>query len=79
MLSLLPFPSPKPWLLLPCSQLSAGLADFDALGTAAVAAEEGGSALIGCKVPESHPKAQIRFQVRGKWLEQSTGEVFCAI
>uniref|UniRef100_A0A8C0ZAV4 Cell adhesion associated, onco regulated n=1 Tax=Cyanistes caeruleus TaxID=156563 RepID=A0A8C0ZAV4_CYACU len=51
---------------------STGLADFDALGTAAVAAEEGGTALIRCKVPESHPKAQVRFQVRGKWLEQST-------
>uniref|UniRef100_A0A8C5TIN8 Cell adhesion associated, oncogene regulated n=1 Tax=Malurus cyaneus samueli TaxID=2593467 RepID=A0A8C5TIN8_9PASS len=38
----------------------------------AVVAEEGGTALIGCKVPESHPKAQVRFQVRGKWLEQST-------
>lgn len=39
-----------------------------------VAAEEGGSAVIGCEVPASHPKAQVRFQVRGKWLEQSTGE-----
>ncbi|NWT82025.1 CDON protein, partial [Lanius ludovicianus] len=48
------------------------LADFDALVTAAVAAEEGSTALIRCKVPQSHPKAQVRFQVRGKWLEQST-------
>ncbi|NXG23452.1 CDON protein, partial [Grallaria varia] len=56
----------------PASVSMASLADFDALVTAAIAAEEGGSALIGCKVPESHPKAQVRFQVRGKWLEQST-------
>ncbi|XP_064254122.1 cell adhesion molecule-related/down-regulated by oncogenes [Passer domesticus] len=56
----------------PAAVSMGSLADFDALGTAAVAAEEGGTALIGCKVPESHPKAQVRFQVRGKWLEQST-------
>ncbi|NXM33384.1 CDON protein, partial [Oxyruncus cristatus] len=56
----------------PATVSMGSLADFDASVTAAVAAEEGGSALIGCKVPESHPKAQVRFQVRGKWLEQST-------
>ncbi|KAM4885726.1 cell adhesion molecule-related/down-regulated by oncogenes [Sylvia borin] len=56
----------------PATVSMGSLADFDALGTAPVAAEEGGTALIGCKVPESHPKAQVRFQVRGKWLEQST-------
>ncbi|NWU82156.1 CDON protein, partial [Onychorhynchus coronatus] len=55
----------------PATVSMGSLADFDASVTAAVAAEEGGSALIGCKVPESHPKAQVRFQVRGKWLEQS--------
>ncbi|XP_014112870.1 PREDICTED: cell adhesion molecule-related/down-regulated by oncogenes isoform X2 [Pseudopodoces humilis] len=57
----------------PATVSMGSLADFDALGMAAVAAEEGGTALIRCKVPESHPKAQVRFQVRGKWLEQSTG------
>ncbi|NXQ56225.1 CDON protein, partial [Anthoscopus minutus] len=56
----------------PAAVSMGSLADFDALGTAAVAAEEGGTALIRCKVPESHPKAQVRFQVQGKWLEQST-------
>ncbi|XP_027566577.1 cell adhesion molecule-related/down-regulated by oncogenes [Pipra filicauda] len=55
----------------PASVSMGSLGDFDASVTAAIAAEEGGSALIGCKVPESHPKAQVRFQVRGKWLEQS--------
>ncbi|XP_061869937.1 cell adhesion molecule-related/down-regulated by oncogenes isoform X2 [Colius striatus] len=48
------------------------LAHFDTSVQPAIAAEEGGSAFIGCKVPESNPKAQVRFQVRGKWLEQST-------
>ncbi|NXF10979.1 CDON protein, partial [Smithornis capensis] len=56
----------------PATVSMASLGDFDASVSAAVAAEEGSSALIGCKLPESHPKAQVRFQVRGKWLEQST-------
>ncbi|NWW78429.1 CDON protein, partial [Climacteris rufus] len=56
----------------PATVSMGSLADFGALVPAAVAAEEGGTALIGCKVPESHPRAQVRFQVRGKWLEQST-------
>ncbi|NWW99036.1 CDON protein, partial [Caloenas nicobarica] len=50
----------------------ASLADFALVAKLAVVAEEGGTALIGCNVPESHPKAQVRFQMRGKWLEKST-------
>ncbi|XP_068023389.1 cell adhesion molecule-related/down-regulated by oncogenes isoform X2 [Melanerpes formicivorus] len=51
----------------------ASLGDFEPwVPPAAVAAEEGGTALLGCKVPESHPEAQVRFQVKGRWLEQST-------
>ncbi|NWQ82846.1 CDON protein, partial [Columbina picui] len=50
----------------------ASLADFAPAAKPAVVAEEGGTALIGCDVPESHPKAQLRFQVRGKWLEKSS-------
>ncbi|NXC19976.1 CDON protein, partial [Corythaeola cristata] len=56
----------------PATVSMASLADFDPLVKPVVAAEEGGTALIGCNVPESNPKAQVRFQVRGKWLEQST-------
>ncbi|NXO02531.1 CDON protein, partial [Rhinopomastus cyanomelas] len=49
------------------------LGDFDlSVKPITVAAREGGSALIGCQVPASNPKAQVRFQVQGKWLEQST-------
>ncbi|KAM9113946.1 cell adhesion molecule-related/down-regulated by oncogenes isoform 1-T3 [Pangshura tecta] len=47
------------------------LDDFDTSVKHIVTAEEGSAAFIGCKVPESHPKAQVRFRVRGKWLEQS--------
>ncbi|XP_064029377.1 cell adhesion molecule-related/down-regulated by oncogenes isoform X2 [Pogoniulus pusillus] len=51
----------------------AGLGDFEPWGQPrAVAAEEGGTALLGCKVPESQPEAQVRFQLRGRWLQQST-------
>lgn len=67
--------SPFPKAALNTSSL-AGLADFAPVAKPVVAAEEGGTALIGCDVPESHPKAQVRFQIRGKWLEKSTGEKF---
>ncbi|OPJ67446.1 cell adhesion molecule-related/down-regulated by oncogenes [Patagioenas fasciata monilis] len=50
----------------------ASLADFAPVAKPVVVAEEGGTALVGCDVPESHPKAQVRFQIRGKWLEKST-------
>ncbi|XP_075377101.1 cell adhesion molecule-related/down-regulated by oncogenes isoform X2 [Mycteria americana] len=56
----------------PATVSMGNLANFDTSVKPAVAAEEGGTAFIGCKVPESNPKAQVRFQVRGKWLEQST-------
>ncbi|NXG49377.1 CDON protein, partial [Psilopogon haemacephalus] len=51
----------------------AGLGEFEGWGQPrAEAAEEGGTALLGCRLPESHPRAQVRFQLRGRWLEQST-------
>ncbi|XP_074707193.1 cell adhesion molecule-related/down-regulated by oncogenes [Strix uralensis] len=56
----------------PATVSMGSLANFDTSVKPAVAAEEGGTAFIGCQVPESNPKAQVRFQVRGKWLEQST-------
>ncbi|KAM6238253.1 cell adhesion molecule-related/down-regulated by oncogenes isoform 1-T2 [Porphyrio hochstetteri] len=56
----------------PATVSMGSLANFDTSPKPVLAAEEGGTALIGCRVPESNPKAQVRFQVRGKWLEQST-------
>ncbi|XP_025072094.1 cell adhesion molecule-related/down-regulated by oncogenes isoform X2 [Alligator sinensis] len=56
----------------PASVSIARLDDFDTSVKSIVTVEEGSSAFIGCKVPESNPKAQVRFRVRGKWLEQST-------
>ncbi|KAM8989206.1 cell adhesion molecule-related/down-regulated by oncogenes isoform 1-T2 [Ara ararauna] len=55
----------------PATVSMASLGDFDGSVKPVVVAEEGGTAFIGCKLPESRPKAQVRFQVRGKWLEQS--------
>uniref|UniRef100_A0A8C8SME3 Cell adhesion molecule-related/down-regulated by oncogenes n=1 Tax=Pelusios castaneus TaxID=367368 RepID=A0A8C8SME3_9SAUR len=48
------------------------LDDFDTSVKHIVTAEEGSAAFISCKVPESNPRAHVRFRVRGKWLEQST-------
>ncbi|OXB56010.1 hypothetical protein ASZ78_015474 [Callipepla squamata] len=48
------------------------LAHFGTSVTPTVVAEEGGTAFIGCAVPQSSPKAQVRFRVRGKWLQHST-------
>ncbi|KAH0623238.1 hypothetical protein JD844_031323 [Phrynosoma platyrhinos] len=49
------------------------LDDFETSWRNTIAVEEGNTALISCKVPRSNPKAQVRFRVRGKWLEQSAG------
>nr|XP_009680231.1 PREDICTED: cell adhesion molecule-related/down-regulated by oncogenes [Struthio camelus australis]XP_009680232.1 PREDICTED: cell adhesion molecule-related/down-regulated by oncogenes [Struthio camelus australis]XP_009680233.1 PREDICTED: cell adhesion molecule-related/down-regulated by oncogenes [Struthio camelus australis]XP_009680234.1 PREDICTED: cell adhesion molecule-related/down-regulated by oncogenes [Struthio camelus australis] len=56
----------------PATVTIGSLDNFDTSVKSVIAAEEGGAAFIGCKVPESNPKAQVRFRVRGKWLEQST-------
>ncbi|XP_042328321.1 cell adhesion molecule-related/down-regulated by oncogenes [Sceloporus undulatus] len=47
------------------------LDDFETSWRNTIAVEEGNTALISCKVPKSNPEAQVRFRVRGKWLEQS--------
>ncbi|KFQ34295.1 Cell adhesion molecule-related/down-regulated by oncogenes, partial [Merops nubicus] len=58
----------------PATVAVGSLAHFDAsVRPSTVTAEAGGAAFLTCKVPKSNPKAQVRFQVRGKWLEQSTG------
>nr|XP_033774053.1 cell adhesion molecule-related/down-regulated by oncogenes isoform X3 [Geotrypetes seraphini] len=48
------------------------LDDFKASERHIITAEEGSSGFIRCKVPDSNPKPQVRFRVRGKWLENST-------
>ena len=50
------------------------LGDFGASGKHVITAEEKSTGFIGCKVPDSNPKAEVRYKIRGKWLKQSTGE-----
>nr|XP_054407489.1 brother of CDO isoform X1 [Pongo abelii] len=35
--------------------------------------DEGNTAVIACHLPESHPKAQVRYSVKQEWLEASRG------
>lgn len=50
------------------------LGDFDSSTKDVIRAEEKGTGFIGCKVPDSNPKAEVRYKIRGKWLKRSTGE-----
>lgn len=36
--------------------------------------DEGNTAVIACHLPESHPKAQVRYSVKQEWLEASRGK-----
>lgn len=35
--------------------------------------DEGNTAVIECHLPESQPKAQVRYSVKQEWLETSKG------
>lgn len=50
------------------------LGDFGASTKHVITAEEKSTGFIGCKVPDSNPKAEVRYKIRGKWLKRSTGE-----
>lgn len=52
------------------------LGDFDSATKHVITAEEKSTGFIGCRVPESNPKAEVRYKIRGKWLKHSTGESF---
>ncbi|XP_020667224.3 cell adhesion molecule-related/down-regulated by oncogenes [Pogona vitticeps] len=56
----------------PATVSIAYLDDFETSQRSTVIVEEGNTALIHCKLPKSNPDVQVRFRVRGKWLEQST-------
>uniref|UniRef100_A0A8C5MUU4 Cell adhesion associated, onco regulated n=1 Tax=Leptobrachium leishanense TaxID=445787 RepID=A0A8C5MUU4_9ANUR len=59
-------------LSLPATVSIAYLGEFDPLARFSVTAQEGGSALIGCRIPDSNPKPHIRYKIRGKWVDKST-------
>ncbi|MEE6484497.1 hypothetical protein FKM82_013888 [Ascaphus truei] len=48
------------------------LGDFETSTRHTVTAEEGSSGFIGCTIPNSNPKAHVRYRVRRKWLAEST-------
>lgn len=52
------------------------LGDFDSSTKHVITAEEKSTGFIGCKVPDSNPRAEVRYKIRGKWLRHSTGESF---
>ncbi|XP_078538453.1 cell adhesion molecule-related/down-regulated by oncogenes [Lissotriton helveticus] len=56
----------------PATVSIAHLGDFDSTVKHPLIVEERNAALIKCNIPESNPKALVRYRVRGKWLEHST-------
>nr|XP_006979852.2 cell adhesion molecule-related/down-regulated by oncogenes isoform X3 [Peromyscus maniculatus bairdii] len=57
----------------PATVSAAALGDFDSSTMHVITAEEKSTGFIGCRVPESNPKAEVRYKIRGKWLNYSTG------
>uniref|UniRef100_A0A8C2U4Z5 Brother of CDO n=1 Tax=Coturnix japonica TaxID=93934 RepID=A0A8C2U4Z5_COTJA len=49
----------------------ANLKDFKFDGPHVIEVDEGNTAVIACDLPESHPKAQVRYSVKHEWLEAS--------
>lgn len=54
--------------------LSTDLQDFKLDVQHVIEVDEGNTAVIACHLPESHPKAQVRYSVKQEWLEASRGE-----
>ncbi|KAM9320406.1 brother of CDO [Gastrophryne carolinensis] len=49
----------------------ANLQDFKWDTQHVIEVDEGNTAVIACNLPESHPKAQVRYSVKQEWLETS--------
>ncbi|XP_018429854.1 PREDICTED: brother of CDO [Nanorana parkeri] len=49
----------------------ANLQDFKSDTQHVIEVDEGNTAVIACNLPESHPKAQVRYSVKQEWLETS--------
>lgn len=56
------------------SSLSTDLQDFKLDVQHVIEVDEGNTAVIACHLPESHPKAQVRYSVKQEWLEASRGK-----
>ncbi|XP_023557230.1 cell adhesion molecule-related/down-regulated by oncogenes isoform X1 [Octodon degus] len=58
----------------PATVSLAVLGDFDSSAKHVITAEEKSTGFIGCQVPPSNPKAEVRYKIRGRWLKRSTGK-----
>ncbi|CAL9698012.1 unnamed protein product [Knipowitschia caucasica] len=58
---------------VPANVTAAKLRDFEPDDQQEIEVDEGNTAVIECHVPESQPKAQVRYSVKQEWLETSKG------
>nr|XP_014985359.2 brother of CDO isoform X1 [Macaca mulatta]XP_014985360.2 brother of CDO isoform X1 [Macaca mulatta]XP_014985362.2 brother of CDO isoform X1 [Macaca mulatta]XP_014985363.2 brother of CDO isoform X1 [Macaca mulatta]XP_028700454.1 brother of CDO isoform X1 [Macaca mulatta]XP_028700455.1 brother of CDO isoform X1 [Macaca mulatta] len=58
---------------VPATVTLANLEDFKLDVQHVIEVDEGNTAVIACHLPESHPKAQVRYSVKQEWLEASRG------
>ncbi|XP_032154951.1 brother of CDO isoform X2 [Sapajus apella] len=56
---------------VPATVTLANLQDFKIDVQHVIEVDEGNTAVIACHLPESHPKAQVRYSVKQEWLEAS--------
>ncbi|XP_027860655.1 brother of CDO [Xiphophorus couchianus] len=58
---------------VPANVTAAKLRDFEPDIQQEIEVDEGNTAVIECHLPESQPKAQVRYSVKQEWLETSKG------
>ncbi|KAM4533580.1 LOW QUALITY PROTEIN: brother of CDO [Odontesthes bonariensis] len=58
---------------VPANVTAAKLRDFEPDDQQEIEVDEGNTAVIECHVPESQPKAQVRYSFKQEWLETSKG------
>ncbi|KAI1891220.1 hypothetical protein AGOR_G00141540 [Albula goreensis] len=58
---------------VPATITAAKLRDFETDDQQEIEVDEGNTAVIQCHLPESQPKAQVRYSVKQEWLETSKG------
>ncbi|KAM9224678.1 brother of CDO isoform 1-T2 [Dugong dugon] len=56
---------------VPATVTLANLQDFKLDVQHVIEVDEGNTAVIACHLPESHPKAQVRYSIKQEWLEAS--------
>ncbi|KAM6223968.1 brother of CDO [Rhynchocyon petersi] len=56
---------------VPAAVTLANLQDFKLDVQHVIEVDEGNTAVIACHLPESHPKAQVRYSIKQEWLEAS--------